>query len=113
MLRMWVLTVLGVALVVGVVTALAVAAVRGLGVRIDAQRPRVGVAVLLLGGGWLSAGSPSPPKHSTETHRTSLFSGQALIGPVTAETSVTGLLMLLVAKAPATQSVPGAGSAAA
>ena len=51
MLRMWVLTVLGVALVVGVVTALAVAAVRGLGVRIDAQRPRVGVAVLLLGGG--------------------------------------------------------------
>ena len=115
MLRMWVLTVLGVALVVGVVTALAVAAVRGLGVRIDAQRPRVGVAVLLLGGGLALGGialaAQAFDRNAQDVpvlragldrprHRGDLGDGAA-DAPRRQGT------------APATQSVPGAGSAAA
>ncbi len=72
---------LGVALVVGVVTALAVAAVRGTGRADRRTAPRVGVAGSRSPAGWLAVGLPRRREHSTETHRTSLFSWGRPLSP--------------------------------
>ena len=89
-----------IAVVVGVVTALLVAGVHHLTTDVVAERARrVTLAASLLGGGLLVGAIALLADALGSDSQDVLFSGQASIAPLVAETSTGALLVLLVAKA--------------
>jgi H+/Cl- antiporter ClcA len=89
-----------IAVVVGVVTALLVAGVHHLTTDVVAQRARrVSLAASLLGGGLLVGAIALLADALGSDSQDVLFSGQASIAPLVAETSTGILLVLVVAKA--------------
>lgn len=88
------------AVVVGVVTALVVAGVHHFTTDVAAERAhRLGLTVSLLGGGLLVGAIALVADALGTDSQDVLFSGQASIGPLVAETSAGIILLLLVAKA--------------
>jgi H+/Cl- antiporter ClcA len=88
------------ALAVGVATAIVIAAVHRFATDVAADRARrVGLAASLLGGGLLVGALALLADGLGSDTQDVLFSGQASIAPLVAETSTSVVLVLLVAKA--------------
>jgi H+/Cl- antiporter ClcA len=88
-----------VAIAAGVVSALVIAAVHGLGARVDGLRVRVPMPALLLGGGLVVGALAEAASLFGVTPQDVLFSGQSSLPSEVAEGSVALLLVLLVCKA--------------
>lgn len=89
---------LAVALIVGVGAALIVTAVRGLGNSVDALRPRLGMAPLLLAGGFAVGALAEIADLLGDNSQDVLFSGQTSVPVVAEATSTKVVVILLVAK---------------
>lgn len=88
-----------VAIVAGVASTLVIAAVHGLGVRVDRLRGRVPMAALLLGGGLVVGVLAEVASLLGVSSQEVLFSGQSSLPAEVAEGSFALLLVLLVCKA--------------
>lgn len=89
---------LAVALVVGVGAAFIVTAVRGLATSVDALRPRLGMAPLLLAGGLAVGALAEIADLLGDNSQDVLFSGQTSVPVVAEATSTKVVVILLVAK---------------
>jgi H+/Cl- antiporter ClcA len=89
---------LAVALVVGVGAAFIVSAVRSLGTGVDALHPRLGMAPLLLAGGFAVGALAEIADLLGDNSQDVLFSGQTSIPAVADATSTKVVVILLVAK---------------
>jgi H+/Cl- antiporter ClcA len=87
-----------IAVLVGILGALVLAAVHRLGTAVDALRAHVGMPALLLGGGLLVGGIAQVATLLGANSQDVLFSGQTSVPAVVAEGSFKILLVLLVAK---------------
>jgi H+/Cl- antiporter ClcA len=89
---------LAVAIVVGVGAALIITAVRGLATGVDALRPRLGMAPLLLAGGFAVGALAEIADLLGDNSQDVLFSGQSSVPVVAEATSTKVVVILLVAK---------------
>jgi H+/Cl- antiporter ClcA len=88
-----------VAVVAGVASAIVIAAVHALGLRVRSLRARVPMAALLLGGGLVVGGLAEVASLLGVSSQDVLFSGQSALPAEIAETSAALLLVLLATKA--------------